>query len=133
MKRPKLIAAGLVEHRGKYLLVKEIVEGNQEFWLIPGGSVEFGEYLADAVKRELKEEVGLDVKVERFLAFKEANFPNFDYHTVIFFYLVKVHQAKKMVTEGKILAAEFFTLDEIEKLKLIDSAQWLFDNLNNFN
>lgn len=37
------------------------------FWAPPGGGVEFGETLHDSLKREFREETGLDVEVGRFL------------------------------------------------------------------
>jgi nucleoside triphosphatase len=40
-------------------------------YTIPGGHVELGESLAEAVVRECKEETGLDVKVQEFLCWQE--------------------------------------------------------------
>ena len=41
-------------------------------WTIPGGHIELGETMREAVVREVKEEVGLDVSVERQLLTQEA-------------------------------------------------------------
>ncbi|WP_412069276.1 NUDIX domain-containing protein [Rubrivirga sp. IMCC43871] len=45
----------LAEHRG--------IWEDRPFWTPPGGGVEVGESLAEAVRREVKEETGLDVTV----------------------------------------------------------------------
>lgn len=45
------------------LLVKRAVEPSIGKWSIPGGSVEIGETLQEAVKREVREETGLEVEV----------------------------------------------------------------------
>jgi ADP-ribose pyrophosphatase YjhB (NUDIX family) len=50
----------LVEHDG----VHEGPSGDAEpFWIPPGGGVDFGESLAEAVRREAEEEAGLDLRV----------------------------------------------------------------------
>ncbi len=51
---------GLIENEeGKILLIKSPDRG----WEIPGGQVEEGESLTDALIREVKEETGIDIKV----------------------------------------------------------------------
>lgn len=128
LKFPKLVVAGLIEKEGKYLLIKELLESKHEFWIIPGGKVDFGESLEEAVSREIKEEVGLTAKKLEFLDFHEAIFPNFGYHTIIFFFKVTVIDFN-LTLEKQILEADFFTPNQIKKLNLASSAKWLFDNL----
>jgi 8-oxo-dGTP diphosphatase len=67
----KLVVAvkGLILHQGKALIVQranddEIGGGT---WELVGGKIEFGENLETALVREIKEEVGLDVTVDKIL------------------------------------------------------------------
>jgi len=46
---------------GKLLLVKRRRAPEAGHWSLPGGKVDFGESVADAVKREILEEVGLEI------------------------------------------------------------------------
>jgi 8-oxo-dGTP diphosphatase len=63
-----LVAVGaLIIDQDKILLVKRKNEPGQGLWSIPGGVVELGERVEDAVKREVKEETGMTIKVERLL------------------------------------------------------------------
>src|SRR6185369_6074784 len=94
LRKPKLIVGVLAKNGNKYLLAREKLESGRERWLVPGGKVEFGESLEDAAKRELQEETGIKVKELKFLCFKEALFPEYNYHTVIFFYLTQTNQKK---------------------------------------
>ena len=68
---PEPTVGGLiVNNRGKIMLVKSHKWFDK--WTIPGGHIELGEKMEDAVVREIKEEVGVDVKVERLLLTQEA-------------------------------------------------------------
>ncbi|MFW9778388.1 MAG: NUDIX domain-containing protein [Candidatus Heimdallarchaeota archaeon] len=53
---------GVVMHDGNVLLVKLTYGPAQGKWLIPGGMVDPGETLGEAVKREIEEETGMDVE-----------------------------------------------------------------------
>jgi 8-oxo-dGTP pyrophosphatase MutT (NUDIX family) len=55
--------------RGEQILLIEHteVEGGRSYWLLPGGGREEGESEEHCVIREMKEETGLDVEVERLL------------------------------------------------------------------
>ena len=61
--RPVVGVGGVVVQDGLALIVKRAHEPRKGEWSLPGGIVELGETLVDALKRELKEETGLDVEV----------------------------------------------------------------------
>ncbi len=66
------VAVGAVVLRDDELLLVRRGQGPAAGeWSIPGGRVEFGEELHEAVVREVAEETGLDVVVERFLGWVE--------------------------------------------------------------
>lgn len=48
---------------GKAIIVKRTNDPYKGQWSIPGGRVELGETLAEAVRREMREETGLEVRV----------------------------------------------------------------------
>lgn len=120
--KPSIVVSALVEKDNRFLLVKEILESGQPYWIIPGGKVEFGENLIDAVKREIKEETNLDVEIKKFIDFQEAIHPKYDYHTVIFFYHA-VPQNEDIILDKDIIEAKFFSREEIRSLNLVDSAK----------
>ena len=67
----------ILDKDDKLLLVKSPKWG--ERWMVPGGHVELGETVFDCAVREVKEEVGLDVKPEGVLVIAEDIFPK-DFH-----------------------------------------------------
>jgi ADP-ribose pyrophosphatase YjhB (NUDIX family) len=61
--QPIVGVGGIVLDADRVLLVKRGREPLKGIWSIPGGKLELGETLRDGVRRELHEEVGLDVEV----------------------------------------------------------------------
>ncbi len=68
------VGALIVNPEGKILLAKSHKWFDK--YTLPGGHIEVGETMKEAVKREVKEEVGLDVEVVEFLLMQEAIFAN---------------------------------------------------------
>jgi 8-oxo-dGTP diphosphatase len=52
---------GVVVHEGRVLLIRRGKEPLRGRWVVPGGTVELGETLEDALVREMKEETDLEV------------------------------------------------------------------------
>ena len=60
---PKVAVIALVLHQGKVLLIQRAVDPAKGKWSLPGGYMDAGEMPEDALRRELQEEVGLNVKI----------------------------------------------------------------------
>ena len=59
---PKLVAATIPVRDGRVLLTRRAIEPSLGLWTFPGGYVDWGEDLATAARREMFEEVGLDIE-----------------------------------------------------------------------
>jgi len=65
MQYTKVAAHGLIKKDGKYLVTKRPSNDDYmpNFWDTPGGTIDFGEKIIDALVREIKEETDLTVKI----------------------------------------------------------------------
>jgi 8-oxo-dGTP diphosphatase len=118
-KIPRAGSAILVEHNGKYLLGKRNKKNYLNFWVIPGGRVEWGETLEQAGIRELKEETNLDIEIVNFLTWKEIINTKDDYHRYIFFFLGKLkNENLEIKTTEDVSEVRFFSVEELKKLGL---------------
>jgi 8-oxo-dGTP diphosphatase len=64
MPRDRVCAAIIKESK---ILMVYVEDGPDKYWTLPGGGIEINETHEEAVIREVKEETGLDVTVERLL------------------------------------------------------------------
>ena len=74
MKEIEVVAA-IIKHNNKILCTQRDVSKNEEVsfkWEFPGGKIEVGETNEEALKREIKEELNIDINIER--CFMEVNY-----------------------------------------------------------
>jgi ADP-ribose pyrophosphatase YjhB (NUDIX family) len=60
---PKVVAATIPVRDGRVLLTRRAIEPARGLWTFPGGYVDWGEDVAAAARREMVEEVRLDVEI----------------------------------------------------------------------
>lgn len=107
--KPTIRVAGLLVHEGSILMVEQ-GRGSERYWLLPGGGVQFGETLSDALRRELQEELGLRVGVQRLVAIVESISPEPDYAKHVIHLIFEISAPSEALPEPqdvKVLKARF--------------------------
>jgi len=137
--RPVLGVGALIIEEGRILLVERGREPLKGYWSLPGGAVETGERLEDAMRREVREETGLEVETVCLLEIFERIMPDpegrTEYHYVLVDYLCRP-AAGAPVAADDASRVEWFTEEEAGALRITEGTpavirrafQWLREN-----
>lgn len=130
--RPSLCVGAVVVRAGHLLLVRRGHGPSGGRWSIPGGRVEGGETLAEAVVRELAEETGLEGVCDRFLGWVEhidADPDRPGSHLVILDFAVTVLNDRSPVAASDASEAVWVPLTDVADYPLADGlAEFLHDH-----
>jgi len=122
---PRLRVAALIRWHERILLCRQ-EKGGKEYWLLPGGGVDGGETIDEALRRELGEELGRwdDLVFEGPIAVAESIAPDWrpgHRHVVHIVFGVDLSDRSLEDFESKdatIRGVRLFSLDELEDIVL---------------
>lgn len=128
MKEIKVVAA-IIQKENKILATKR---GYGEFinmWEFPGGKIESGETKEQALVREIKEELNIEINVDKFAIDIEYQYPNFYLFMSCFMCSIKEgsielleHNDGKWITKGELNTLNWLPAD-------IDAVNYLKENM----
>ena len=129
--RAPVVGVGVVViDRGRMLLVERGSGPLVGSWAVPGGKVRYGERLAEAAVREIREETGLEVELGGVVwlgeALGEGDPP--EHHVVIVDYAGKVVSGDLAAGDDAASAA-FVPLEELRSLDLTPTMYDLLEKL----
>lgn len=105
--------------KGQIMLVKRRVDPKKGFWDLPGGFIQPNENLERSVKREIKEELGINVEMEEIIG---TYGDEYEFQNVLVPTLGIVVTAKASSTDFRakddITSYKFFALKDVLKQKL---------------
>ncbi|MCX7620408.1 MAG: NUDIX domain-containing protein [Acidimicrobiales bacterium] len=124
---PQLCVGAVAIYDGNLLLVRRGHGPASGQWSIPGGRVESGETLAEAVVRELLEETGLEGVCGELVGWVERVGEN--YHFVILDFEVTVLDPRTPQAGGDAVEASWVDLAAVAELDLVDGlAEFLHEH-----
>jgi ADP-ribose pyrophosphatase YjhB (NUDIX family) len=113
---PRIVAEGVIVEGGKILLVKASRGFLKGLWNLPGGFVGYGEAPAEAVAREVAEEVGSPCRVGRLLGVESFIGKKSSMHWHMFFYEVELLGREFHPATDEIVEVRWFPLIEAVEL-----------------
>jgi 8-oxo-dGTP diphosphatase len=125
--RPEVCVGAIAVSEERLLLIRRGRGPAAGAWSLPGGRVEAGETLAEAVLRELAEETGLEGVCDELVGWVERMAP--DHHFVILDFAVTVLEPQAPRPGDDAVEAEWVPLDEVAHRRLADGlAEFLHEH-----
>lgn len=115
---PQVCVGAVVVDNERLLLVRRGHGPAAGEWSVPGGRVDAGETLAEAVLRELSEETGLDGVCDELIGWVERITP--EHHFVILDFRVSVFEPADPVAGSDAAEAAWVPLVDVADLRLVD-------------
>ena len=114
MKQIEVVAA-IIQRDGAYFATQRGYGEFEGMWEFPGGKIELGETHEMALKREIQEELGVDISIEELLCTTNYDYPSF--HLTMHCYLCSIAAGKIELREHK--SARWLTTETL------NSVEWL--------
>lgn len=123
-KSPSVAVDGIIIKNDKIVLIKRGDDPFKDRYALPGGFVDYGETVEDAVIREVKEETGLVVDVYDLLGVYSAKDRDPRSHVMSVVFIIKI-------ISGKLMAGD--DAKEVGWFDLLDLPSLAFDHSNIIN
>ena len=112
MKQIEVLAA-IIRKEGRIFATQRGYGEFKDWWEFPGGKIEAGETPEEALKREIREELSTEIKVDVFLCTVEYDYPQF--HLKMHCFLCSLLTEALHLNEHE--AARWLRKDELESVK----------------
>ena len=109
------VVAAIIQSDGAYFATQRGYGEFEGMWEFPGGKIEPGERPEAALQREIQEELGIDITINRLLCTTDYDYPSF--HLTMHCYLCEIKSGEIELREHK--SARWLTAETL------DSVEWL--------
>jgi len=111
------VAGILITGEGVLLIAHK--KNDDVYWLLPGGGVDYGESLSEALVREFAEELNIDITVGDLAFISDSIDPTGDRHVVNICFICEYSGGEYLLgTEGRLHDFSFFGRDEIPGIEI---------------
>ena len=124
MKHIEVVAA-IIQRDGAYFATQRGYGEFEGMWEFAGGKIEPGESREIALKREIQEELGVDITIENLLCTTEYDYPSF--HLTMHCYLCSIASGEIELREHK--SALWLTSDRLKDVAWLPADKEVIDKL----
>ena len=127
MKKIDVVAA-ILHRDGAYFATQRGYGEFEGMWEFPGGKIESGESREVALKREIREELGVDITIDKFLCTTDYDYPSF--HLTMHCYLCGVVSGEIELREHK--SARWLTTKTLDSVEWLPADKYIIDELKQY-
>ena len=115
------VGATILNNKNEILLLKRRQSISEDrttsgMWSVPGGEVDFMETIEDAIKREVREEIGVDVEIVKHIGYTDQILKKSKVHWSCHHFLCKIKGGEpKVIEPNKFEKLEWFSIDKLPK------------------
>ena len=124
MKKIEVVAA-ILHRDGAYFATQRGYGEFEGMWEFPGGKIEPGESREVALRREIQEELGIDIIIENLLCTTEYDYPSF--HLTMYCYLCSVTSGEIELREHK--SARWLTAETLDSVEWLPADKEVIENI----
>jgi ADP-ribose pyrophosphatase YjhB (NUDIX family) len=132
---PKVAVIGMVTWDDHVLLIRRGVEPMKGKWALPGGYMDAGEMPADALARELREEVGVEVEIEELADIFPMAGPGVLNSGIVIAYHARIRRDEPpaLACDDDVCEAAWFQRDNLPEDLAFESTQTMLAKWRNAN
>ena len=119
------VVASILHRDGAYFATQRGYGEFDGMWEFPGGKIEPGESREVALRREIQEELGIDIIIENLLCTTEYDYPSF--HLTMYCYLCSIASGEIELREHK--SALWLTSDRLKDVAWLPADKEVIDKL----
>ena len=127
MKTVKVVAA-IIIHENNIFATQRGYGEFKDGWEFPGGKIEPGETSQEALVREIKEELDIEIEVKDFLETVEYDYPTFHLSMDCFFCTIK--SGELVLKEHE--AAKWLTVETLDSVDWLPADQGLIEGIREY-
>ncbi len=124
------VVAVIVDEQERVLLTRRSIPPFKDMWVMPGGKIDLGEPIVVALKREVYEEVGLDVDVSDLIdVFEHVTPGEENCHYIILFYHCRPLHTDIIHNAGEVSEVIWAASQDLQNYQMPEGTRYILNKV----